>query len=413
MIGVESDHVVIENENNYIFYYSIDKIQAVTKNTKQFQGEEIATTFQKTQSLTELLESFKNCWISILTLNKQRFSGVLSDIDPDFVTLINGEERILIKLTHISNILKGFIKEEEKKPEPKKENGQDNNQGKNSENGNKENSENTMKNQSENKSKSSTNEDSKSSETKSTSSEKKETTVSAQQEEVYSEAIKDEPIQTNVWSHSIKMEAEKTNEESSEQTKSVVVPTTEVTAPKVQPSTKKQTSVNYQNNTKTEEPKELKEKQMTSSKEIKQEKEEVKKETMEPKLNKEVKVETKKENFSEVTKKEVKSETKKETNVTIEKEVKVFKPLEPLTFANSVRDNSQNQSLRKPTNTRQETDQKNKQETNQIEQEVKQFRFAGEPVARDRDNERAFPFAGWPNNRRKSQTRFKSFDNFF
>ena len=113
LVGVEPDHVVIENDKQYIYYYSIDKIQAITKNTKQFQVEEISSTFQKTQSLTELLQSFKNSWVNILCLNKKRFSGVLSDIDADFATLINGEERILIKLTHISNILKGFIQEEE------------------------------------------------------------------------------------------------------------------------------------------------------------------------------------------------------------------------------------------------------------------------------------------------------------
>ncbi|MFF2445827.1 hypothetical protein ACFVSW_01910 [Neobacillus sp. NPDC058068] len=112
LIGVETDHVVLETENKYIFYYNIDKIQAITKNTRLFQTEETTAEFQKTQSLTELLHSFQHSWVSILSVNKQRFSGVLSDIDSDFATLINGEERILIKLSHVSNILKGFVKEE-------------------------------------------------------------------------------------------------------------------------------------------------------------------------------------------------------------------------------------------------------------------------------------------------------------
>lgn len=113
LIGVETDHVVLETNDKYIFYYNIDKIQAVTKNTKQFQPEKSTVHFQKTQSLKELLHTFQNSWVTILSLNKQKFGGVLSEIDEDFATLINGEERILIKLTHIANILKGFIKEEE------------------------------------------------------------------------------------------------------------------------------------------------------------------------------------------------------------------------------------------------------------------------------------------------------------
>jgi hypothetical protein len=47
-----------------------------------------------------------------LCLNKQSFDGVLGFVDSDFVTLINGENRILIKISHISNILKGYRKEE-------------------------------------------------------------------------------------------------------------------------------------------------------------------------------------------------------------------------------------------------------------------------------------------------------------
>ncbi|MFP7298029.1 hypothetical protein [Neobacillus niacini] len=112
LMGVETDHIIIEDENKYVYYYSIDKIQAITKNTKQYKGEEITTEFMQTQSLADLLSSLKNSWVSILCLNKQSFDGVLSIVDTDFVTLINGENRILIKISHISNILKGYRKEE-------------------------------------------------------------------------------------------------------------------------------------------------------------------------------------------------------------------------------------------------------------------------------------------------------------
>jgi hypothetical protein len=112
LMGVETDHIILEDENNYVYYYSIDKIHAITKSTKQFKGEEITAEFVQTQSLADLLSSLKNSWVSILCLNKQSFSGVLSIVDSDFVTLINGEDRILIKITHISNILKGYRKEE-------------------------------------------------------------------------------------------------------------------------------------------------------------------------------------------------------------------------------------------------------------------------------------------------------------
>lgn len=111
LMGVETDHIVLEDENKYIFYYNIDKIQAITKNTKQFKSAEI-TDYTKTQSLKDLLLSLKNSWVTILCVNNKTFSGVLSIVDTDFVTLISGEERILVKISHISNILKGYKKQE-------------------------------------------------------------------------------------------------------------------------------------------------------------------------------------------------------------------------------------------------------------------------------------------------------------
>lgn len=111
LVGVETDHIVIEDEKKYIFYYNIDKIQAITKNTKQFKSAEI-TDYMKTQSLKDLLLSLTNSWVTILCVNTQTFSGVLSIVDSDFVTLISGEERILVKISHISNILKGYKKQE-------------------------------------------------------------------------------------------------------------------------------------------------------------------------------------------------------------------------------------------------------------------------------------------------------------
>ncbi|MBS4211187.1 MULTISPECIES: hypothetical protein [Neobacillus] len=119
LLGVEEDHVVLETDQKFIFYYRIDKIQAITKNTRDFKVLNTKTPFQKTQSLIALLNSFQHTWVTILSIHKQRFCGVLTEVDSDFVTLINGEERILLKLDYVSNILKGFIKEEKKAKENK------------------------------------------------------------------------------------------------------------------------------------------------------------------------------------------------------------------------------------------------------------------------------------------------------
>jgi hypothetical protein len=122
LIGVEADHVIIENENNYIFYYKINQIQAITKNTKQFQGEETTSEYLKTQSLREVLDTLTNSWVTIFCISKQKFTGILSKVSTDYITLINGADGILIQLANIANVIKGELKDEDNSESKEEEN---------------------------------------------------------------------------------------------------------------------------------------------------------------------------------------------------------------------------------------------------------------------------------------------------
>jgi len=388
LIGVEADHVVLEAENKYIFYYTIDKIQAITKNTKQFQPEKLTAEFQKTQSLTELLQSFQHSWVTILCINKQKFSGVLSEIDTDFATLINGEERILIKLTHISNILKGFIKEEKSKLEETKEKAQNNNETKNNENETCQ----TAENKTGNKSRQTT-------KAVCTTFEKKEKTTahretSEVQPEVVAAAEIIEPTNIMVWSEPIKIEAPVTIQKEDHSFKSEKPESSVETGSKVKTDMKKPNNEMNQIVKKNDELSMNKPKQTEQVKEMKPVKEAV------------MKVETKPVAILPSPKKEVKSrETtsaakpvkSRETTTT----AKPVKSKETTTTTKPVQ--SQNTASRKTEDTKTErfvNDTKNVWK--QRDQEKVAFRFSGEPVSRD--TERAFPFAGWPNRNKNKRT---------
>lgn len=350
LMGVESDHIILENEKKYIFYYSIDKVHAITKNTRQFMGEEPKGNFQKTKSLTELLHSFKNSWVSILSLNKKRFSGVLSDIDADFATLINGEERILIKLSHVSNILKGFIVEEEAKFKEKEENKTKD------EKKNKDSKEKTDKDKSENKS------EKNSKSTPKTDTEKK--SKNSTEEKQNQTTIKLEEESKLGWSEPIKavsVTCAPKKEMKEEKLVSTVKP--------IELKNEHKEQINKMN----DEP--------LPVKEIKAEKEEI------------MKVE--KINTVPMMKKEVKptksheSTAKKETKMTKAQETAapVKQESHPAKFSTSHKNEMEHQ--------------KNKNNVwKPVVQDEKAFRFAGEPVSREEI--RPFPFAGWPN--RKSRT---------
>ena len=399
LIGVETDHVVLETEKKYIFYYNIDKIQAITKNTKQFQPEKATVEFQKTQSLMELLHSFQYSWVTILSINKQSFYGVLSEIDEDFVTLINGEERILIKVTHISNILKGFIKEklmkkEQKKTESKNENKNQNketkesNETKNSKETKESNeTKNSKETKESNETKNSketkqTNESKKKDEDsssgkapkeytaetikntagKSTSSEKKSKSTSNKQTEVEASDVM-EPNYMKIWSNPIKTEPVIKDDQSSK---------VKMQSDEFEPIQVFNKEMKKQKNETI--PTENKKVESTGSK------------SNDIKSNKNTEKtsrQTSAVSSSSSSKKEMKNEKPQET-------ITVSKPVVTQYAAPKKSETTSNEKV----------DNDTKNVWKQKDQETRAFRFTGEPVPRNQ--ERTFPFAGWPRSNQRS-----------
>lgn len=356
LIGVEADHVVLETDDNYIFYYNIEKIQAITKNTKQFQPDVSDVKFQKTQSLKELLHSFQNTWVTILAFNKQKFTGVLSEIDEDFVTVINGEERILIKVEHVSNILKGVLKEEEAKQEDNKDTNKNSNKSQKNDNDNKEEKDDNdcftcqeTENKSKQKSKSSSN---KGADKKAKTAEKMHEVVATEEKVVWSQPIKGESVVTPVKEGTNKSK----KSHSEEKTPKMAV------EPKKSPN---ELAINEKN----EEP--HKHHNTEPVKEKKHEKEVAPLFKMEPAP------------LLQMPKKEVKPVKSQETSPTP-------KP--------NMSHNTSNKKAEHSTSDMNTNDTKSVWK--QRDKETQAFRFAGEPVRRDEI--KAFPFAGWPNRSKRT-----------
>jgi hypothetical protein len=364
LIGVETDHVVLITENKSIFYYNIDKIQAITKNTRSFQPDKTTAKFQKTQSLKDLLHSFQNSWVTILSINKQSFTGVLSDIDSDFATLINGEERILIKLTHVSNIHKGFIKEETAKSSSK-----DNDKNKDSDNkqDSKNQSSSSSKKDDSDKDDSKKDEKSKSkskSKHESNDSDKKQKSEKKQEVTIKEDYV--EPNNTMVWSQPIKIEA------------SMV-------------QTKDEVSSNFFKIKKSHTEEKDSSKNNTEMKKTKDDMSSKDKKSEEAKSSKATESDQPKE------KKTVKETATIQTANT---------PAPPLSFQQKeVISQTKTQETAKPAISQNQEPKISEKTTNDVntnnnvwkqkEKETKVIRFSGEPV--NSESQRAFPFAGWPN----------------
>ncbi|WP_160723381.1 hypothetical protein [Bacillus sp. USDA818B3_A] len=457
LIGVETDHVVLETENKYIFYYNIDKIQAITKNTKQFQPEGATVEFQRTQSLMELLHSFHYSWVTILSINKQRFYGVLSEIDEDFVTLINGEERILIKVTHISNILKGFIKEKPKKKEQQKSDSKnetknqnndskDNDKDNDSDNGKEKNKDKASDNDKDkNKDKNIAKENDKE---KNKNKEKDKEKVRDKNKEKENVKCKDtddipcqEPkeytaetytgektikFQSNcdtcdkeqdlgiievsekstpmIWSQPIKVESSKQESKEVDLSKDKKLKN-ETESPQMTKKEIKQT-INEMDHKKMEESESpqmsKKETKRTVNETSQKEKKSEESKTNEVKSNKESKTNEVKSNKESKSSKESKTnkDTKQTTtNPTSKKEKKQEKPQENTTTSNIVLTKA-TVTKNKETATNEKFDNDTQKVWKQKDKETRTARFTGEPVPRNQ--ERNFPFAGWPRSNKRT-----------
>ncbi|MED3564237.1 hypothetical protein [Bacillus xiapuensis] len=352
LMGVEEDHLILENENNYIFYYSLDKIQAITKNTKQFQAEEISSEYLQTTSLKELLDSLTNSWVSILCLNKQTFSGIVNEVDSDFVTLISGEERILIKLTHVSNIVKGIIEDNSNNSDSVTSEEEQNEEEKNKE-------------------------------------EQNETEVTYQYGELEVSSNESNDIVEEVTAEKVEQIEEESPEISSQSTsdnsqsivwsKSIRPTTVEKFVTEVlETSNEKEKSTKSNRDSSSSSKQEKSKKSSKSSSKNSKSKSSSKKEGSSKKEVSGTKVE------------EVKQEVKSEkTN----KEVTALKFADTANIFGLIKEIKES---KKETNSKDTTSAMNLQQ----DEESRLIRFAGEPITRD--SKEAFPYAGWPNRRNRA-----------
>ena len=312
--------------------------------------------------MIDLLNSLKNTWVTILCLNKQKFNGVISEVDKHFTTLISGEEKVLIKLSHISNVLKGFIKENENSDQAE-------NQDKNEETKQENHVEAVMNKEEEQLTERDT--ETEENETKVWSQPIKASDDSTRKGKNQIEKIEQEqpaedlsqpevmetPIrmmtsekETKVWSQPIKANGEKRSNETTRKGKNEMKKAKDETTSnrKKEKESKNVVVVNESKNVRQKEEKQI-----------------VQKVVKEEKGNKEAKVPQKEES--------------------VNKGIDVLQP----TFS------------MQPSTIKKEVTQSKNEDTRQKEQALRSFRFLGEPVTSREIERRPSIFEGWPNRRNK------------
>ena len=106
LLDVKQDYLVV-NVNQNIFYIALKHIQGLSKNAKGFRMSPQVMPYLNKDNLTDLLKALQYNLISVNSLGKQAFFGMLSKISDDHITLIDNMEQLYIQKSYISNIYKG------------------------------------------------------------------------------------------------------------------------------------------------------------------------------------------------------------------------------------------------------------------------------------------------------------------
>lgn len=106
LLDIKPDHLIVEVSQN-VFYFALNQIHAISKNAKDFRVSSENTAHLSRSDLHGLLEELKYNWVTINSLSRQTFFGMLSKIADDHILLINNEEQLYIQKTFITNIYKG------------------------------------------------------------------------------------------------------------------------------------------------------------------------------------------------------------------------------------------------------------------------------------------------------------------
>jgi spore coat protein B len=118
LMDVLNDHLVLLTADDGVVYYNTHHIKSVTENSKDLVNLGITIPedfeYKTADSFSGLLDQLKFQWVKINRGGPEKLEGVLSDINKDFVSLINKEEVVRLSTYHIRNISYGLKIEQAK-----------------------------------------------------------------------------------------------------------------------------------------------------------------------------------------------------------------------------------------------------------------------------------------------------------
>ncbi|MGE7884284.1 spore coat protein [Bacillus sp. NPDC094077] len=106
LLSAEDEHLVLQGNTGEVIYYQRSHVKSVVKKAKEIKLNPYfcaqpyfdATTFQ------DILSGLKYKWVKINRGGPESIDGILSDVNEEYVTLVNREEVIYVLNFHIKSV---------------------------------------------------------------------------------------------------------------------------------------------------------------------------------------------------------------------------------------------------------------------------------------------------------------------
>ncbi|MFK2826236.1 DUF2642 domain-containing protein [Bacillus sp. B190/17] len=116
LIAVKKDFLILQKENNKFFYYHLDQIKSIAKNTKDLNNQTVNDDYLQAEKMHDILLQCERGWVTINCHNDQIVTGFLSKVFDDHIILISGEDKVIMQNSYINNIFPGFYEPIELNP---------------------------------------------------------------------------------------------------------------------------------------------------------------------------------------------------------------------------------------------------------------------------------------------------------
>nr|WP_000427809.1 MULTISPECIES: hypothetical protein [Bacillus cereus group] len=106
LLAVGSDYIVLQGSTGEVIYYHQKHVKGVVKKAKEIGLNPyfIEQSYAEGANFQEILGSLKYRWVKINRGGPESVEGLLSEVNKEYVTLVNRDEVIYVINFHIKNV---------------------------------------------------------------------------------------------------------------------------------------------------------------------------------------------------------------------------------------------------------------------------------------------------------------------